>query len=70
VYRSIDELQTNLDLWAATSGTLVLRQRPSWTPTYREGENDRSLTTSDTKPNRSSRLLLSDRVPAHKLKVE
>src|SRR5262249_49777890 len=60
VYRSIDELQADLDAWiteydegAATSGTLVLRQdADADLPRCNaddEGENDRSLTTSDSK---------------------
>ena len=60
VYRSIDELQADLDSWireyneaAATSGTLVLRQNPDadlpGCHANGEGENDRSLITSDTK---------------------
>ena len=60
VYRSIDELQADLDVWvreyneaAATSRTLVLRQNADANlpgcNADDEGENDRSLTTSDTK---------------------
>ena len=57
VYRSIDELQTDLDLWVGdfneqrTSGTLVLWQNANadlpGCHAYRKGENDRSLITSD-----------------------
>ena len=60
VYRSIDELQADLDFLdrgiqsgTATSGTVVLRENPNADLPGRnadsEGENDRSLTTSDTK---------------------
>ena len=49
-YRSIDELQADLD---TTSGTLVLWQNPDadlrGCHADDEGENDRRLITSDTK---------------------
>jgi len=65
VYRSIDELQADLDTWIKeynevrpASGTLVLRQNPDadlpGCHADDEGENDRSLITSDTKPDRSN----------------
>jgi Integrase core domain len=61
VYRSIEELQADLDSWITEynearphQGTLVLRQNPDadLPGCYPddEGENDRRLITSDTKP--------------------
>ena len=51
------------------SGTLVLRQNPDADLPGRypddEGENDRSLITSDAKPDRSNRHQLSDQVSAN-----
>jgi hypothetical protein len=60
VYRSIDELQADLDGWikeykrgTATSGALVLRQDLDadllGCNADGEGENDRGLTATDTK---------------------
>src|SRR5215472_405858 len=53
----------------ATSGTLVFRENPDadvpGCNADDEGENDRGLTTTDTKPDRSTRHSLSDRVPAN-----
>jgi len=76
VYRSIDELQADLDAWiteyngdTTTSRPLVLRQNADadipGCNANDEGEDDRSLTVSDTKPDRLARHQLSDRVPAN-----
>jgi hypothetical protein len=60
VYRSIDELEADLDLWIREyneqrphQGTLVLRQDPDadllGCNADDEGEDDRGLTATDTK---------------------
>jgi hypothetical protein len=76
VYLSIDELQTDLDLWVREYN----EQRPHqgrWcfgkTPmqTFLDamlGEIDRSLITSDKKTDRSTRHQLSDQVTANTAK--